>query len=1739
MPDRSDSDSSPKSFSGDSSSGSEEVKPIRRAGGSRRFADPGSPSNAQQSSDEGGSSDGVLVDLPGNRDQDSRGSPGEPDSGILVNIDGSMQESTDDSGREDTFEDAPDQLSVAVARSLRLEESMAVIDVGESSTGRLGTNELTRFQARLEDVVAECQKYKDEREVFGKEVVSLWRRLQDIFDRHSLLAAAKNDESVSLPQLKTSGGEDRALSSPTPLHLMLNECSQFLVDLESTLDERINSDGIMRELRAVLNEKDQEIEDLNVKASESSVSHDVIFSYLGSLRKTWSKSMEDSTNLLTRRLLSSLESVVGEAHMSIKDSPTDDISLVEQKTLMLIEKHSQFLSEIHLLQQCLAEVGPAFTASEENELGNIFSFAREKLFESKTKEGYLQEEMNRLEEENRRVVEQLERMKESLEAAEVEKNKTKAELEQSENKLVATREKLSIAVTKGKSLVQHRDSLKQSLAEKTGELEKCMQELQQKSEALQATEVSLEELKELLYERTSELETCLEELQHKTDEFETAKVIIEDLNATNNLVSALQESLSQRDKFLQEIEEIMLATNSPQEVLSMETIDRVRWFVNQKNAADIIILENKKIRDAISSIELPEDVSPRELDYQINWLLTAFTHAKDDNSKLRDQISGFQLAMVSHETEMSEAHKEIACLESYLLEEKSAKEILHNEHEDLKCKYEEMVQKLSTLSSDKDQLMKVLLELSESTLDDHISVDTSSIAEKCMIMVSEKMKSSLAEIERYERMLSTLYLTAQELKLCEGILEDEMIDRSAMVKLSDELTKLSNEAFVLKNEKDSIQKQLDLVEEKNSLLREKLSMAVKKGKGLMQERDHLKLSVQEKEIEIENRTHELQLKDSTINEYQEKIKNLSAKVEHIEKLEADIVLLKDEREQSQQILHERGTILNNLVSSIGKIVVPSVEVLEGPLEKVNWIAEYIQQTEVAKSNALEELHKAKDEARLQASRLSDAFATIKSLEDELSKAEKHISFTVEEKNVIQLGKISIEHEFEKLKEESSSHARKLSEAYATIKSLEDALQEAEKDIVRLNTDMNELEAKSEQEIIDLNAKLIQCREELAGTREIIENHSAELNNQLGYLEMFIKDESLFSRMAEKFSKSIEGLRTMNNLIQNMHSHFSSVGLRVHPSMQHDPAFRELPSLPKFEDFMDSRAIQLEASAADNEDISSLAKIVGSLHARAELCGDNFEVFCKILDEHIAGILQAMQATRDEFVHVLEHSESLKLDVHKLEAHNKVQEAKLVSLQKGLMTLFPACIDAMRELNQFSDSSGTLSNLDKEAFSGGLEEKDTECYAKAADSLLLAAKRIKNQYQQSSNSEKVWLTATDDMKSKLEEAESIAKTAIQEQMIDQERISTLERDLEALRELCHDMKIKVENYQAKEDMLKDKEQELLTMQNALDREIGGLELFKSQMNALMDKVNKLEVHFIETETHNPEVQYSGPVEKLFFIVDKVIDMQKKMDILTYDKEDMQLMIASHVREIEYLKRSAETIDIKYQELESQKNELLEITGDLEKIVKRLGGYDPLQDQKPLSAKLLLAVLERLITASRLESENLKSKAQELGAKLQAKDNLIKELSEKVKILEDSIHTQQDVTKERTVFEETPTTLEPEISEIEDVGLLAKNISPVATAAQLRTMRKGSNDHLILNIDSGPVHSIAAQEIDAKGHVFKSLNTTGLIPKQGKLIADRIDGVWVSGGQLLMRRPGARLSIMAYMFFLHLWLLGTIL
>ena len=70
--------------------------------------------------------------------------------------------------------------------------------------------------------------------------------------------------------------------------------------------------------------------------------------------------------------------------------------------------------------------------------------------------------------------EQLQSMMAELLKANEEKSAAQSELLQSEKRLANTKERLSLAISKGKSVVQQRDAVKQALAEKTGELERVI-----------------------------------------------------------------------------------------------------------------------------------------------------------------------------------------------------------------------------------------------------------------------------------------------------------------------------------------------------------------------------------------------------------------------------------------------------------------------------------------------------------------------------------------------------------------------------------------------------------------------------------------------------------------------------------------------------------------------------------------------------------------------------------------------------------------------------------------------------------------------------------------------------------------------------------------------------------------------------------------------------------------------------------------------------------------------------------------------------------------------------------------------------------------------------------------------------------------------------------------------------------------------------------------------------------------
>jgi len=277
-----------------------------------------------------------------------------------------------------------------------------------------------------------------------------------------------------------------------------------------------------------------------------------------------------------------------------------------------------------------------------------------------------------------------------------------------------------------------------------------------------------------------------------------------------------------------------------------------------------------------------------------------------------------------------------------------------------------------------------------------------------------------------------------------------------------------------------------------------------------------------------------------------------------------------------------------------------------------------------------------------------------------------------------------------------------------------------------------------------------------------------------------------------------------------------------------PDFANFSSLLKFEDFINDGIFNGKISTEDLDNATTLSKIVEGLQYQAQLLGNGFQGLSRYMDDHLAVISHALQATRNEFIHVFELCESLNLAVNKLEARNKTQEVKITSLEEEAATLLSACQDATQELQievndllEFNLEHDIISGSESiEAIGSRQEEGEGGEYAKAAESFLLAAKKIGIQAQHLMSANRVSVTSVKDLKNKLKQAELTAETAIQDRQLSQERVLKLERDLEELQNVCSEMKVKIEDNQVKDDMLRDKEAELSSLQNALTAKTRG-------------------------------------------------------------------------------------------------------------------------------------------------------------------------------------------------------------------------------------------------------------------------------------------------------------------------------
>ncbi|KAB2097373.1 hypothetical protein ES319_A01G166300v1 [Gossypium barbadense] len=585
----------------------------------------------------------------------------------------------------------------------------------------------------------------------------------------------------------------------------VNEMEHLRALLEQAVDEKERLEVKYKEEMEVLSReihmKDQEIERLNARDISS----------VAEAGKEVFAEKNPQYEVTMERILAALASVVNQGDV-MGYSSGEQVDLVEKSMLALIEKYNQFLFEVNQLRQCLTKAEYDFGVQE---FGTLFVAACDELFELRRREAQLVEKIGLFEDENRKLLEQVENEKVAVNTLNSELGKTKAECEEEKMKCANTKEKLNLAVTKGKSLVQQRDALKQSLADKASELDKCLAELQEKTSALEAAESHNDELVK-----------------------------------SENLVASLQESLSQKTLIVETFEHILSHLDVPEELQSVDIVGRARWLANERNELKGASLDFCRLKDSIWAIDLPENVSFSDLGSRLAWLKESFYRAKDDINMLQNEMSRTKEAASDEIDKLSALRSAVQQEEDYIKEEldhlrikkdeivaKAEQISLDKDHlsdslaaeltemdkiqkelDDLTNKYENIVGKVSQLSSEKDQMFRLLVEGSGKVMgDQQVIEETSSnlpvLIDRCLEKLKEQTSPSLetpfVDAELFEKYQSLLYARDLELMLCKEILEEDMLVWSQLNDLSNQFRVTSQELFSLKEEKDVLQKDLE------------------------------------------------------------------------------------------------------------------------------------------------------------------------------------------------------------------------------------------------------------------------------------------------------------------------------------------------------------------------------------------------------------------------------------------------------------------------------------------------------------------------------------------------------------------------------------------------------------------------------------------------------------------------------------------------------------------------------------------------------------------------------------------------------------------------------------------------------------------------------------------------------------------------------------------------------------------
>ncbi|KAG2269633.1 hypothetical protein Bca52824_064188 [Brassica carinata] len=1483
-------------------------------------------------------------------------------------------------------------------------------------------------------------------------------------DREKELAVLQEQFNLLTAVKNVSKGEEDANTVE-----ILCRFSNFL---ETAEEDKVQHEDALKELRGIISGKDDEIAHLSTKISDLSSSQD-----------------EEQLVAATDRVLVSLSNVFGQQQLMHGSSVSEKIAHLENGVAFLSAKYTEFYYGADQLRKCLSS--PEADLRFQEDFGSALGGACSELLELKQKETSLYERLGLLEDENKKLVEQVNRDREMIESMNAESGKLKAELEQEKTRFINT--KRSSAWLSQRGVSSERDALKhqisekttelenrlnelqemkialetsessegaleQSLAERSDELEKCYTQLRDQSASLEAYELAKNELEQSLAEKTKQLEECLMKLQEMSTAMDESELIKGELVKSEALVASFQEMVSSRSSVIENIETILSNIDAPEEGQSLDIIDKVRSLVEERKGLQNVSQEYNRLKDLDFSIDLPEELSQSSLETRLTWLRESFYRRR---MNLKMSVSA----------------------------EMEDKNNIRKELDDLTFSFKRLEETAERDSLEREEIVRRLVEIS-GLITEGVEHHTSAIdllVARSFDQIEKKIRdssdSSYCNEELIERFQSALYASDLELSLCKEMLGEDMLASLQVSNLSNELKPISRTCF-RERRKIALETDLERSEEKSALLRDKLSMAIKKGKGLVQDREKLKTQLDEKSSDIEKLKLELQQATGTVDSY--KTSTLASKLaethtalklveDALSTAEGNINRLSEENRQlklprkmlnlSYRKLWERPPLSSELDEACA-----TRNTLEAALKQAERnISDIISEKEEVQSStatAEMELEKVKEEISDQNNKLAEAHSTIKSLEDTLAQTESNMESLSKQMEDEKLLTTNFKTELEELRNELELERSKMADTSLTIGSLEEALMKAENSLSVLQGEM----VKAEVEISTLSSKLNVCMEELAGSGGNTESKSLEIITHLDNLQMLLKDGGLISRVNEFLEKKFRSLKDIDAIARDI--------IRNAGEKNWLGKWTTLQS--GLDDSVDVELENNKGDVADDEDeiSSSLRRIAEGVKFRNKNFEKNFEVFSTSIDTLTAALMENMTASRDDVMNVMGHNESLKEQVRSAENIVREQKTTISALQTDLSSLMSVCGEAASKL-QSEVKNDLLELVQFEENYYGSETESTEhpeephvseC-ARRVKELSSATKKACTTLKLFETTSSAAAVVIQDMENRLKETSAALEKVVVERDLNQTKVSSSEAKVESTEAICQDLKLQLENFKAEEEKWHAKEVELSTLYDKLlaqeqESKENLINLIPaSDMRALFDKISGIDVPSVD-QVNGLDPQSPYDVKKLHAIVDSVCEMQHQIDLLSYGQNELNSTLAEKDLEIQGLKEAAEAKSTTELELVKTKNELSKLISSLEKLLGILAGNDTVVDSDFSESWTVLQALERKVASFLLESESSKSRAQELGLKLVSSEKLVDKLSLKVKELEDKLQSkaiQPDVVLERSVFEAPSTS---EISEIEDKGTLVKNNITCAYSSRSWTVRKGSADHLSINIDSSP-------------------------------------------------------------------------